>query len=408
MTPYRCLRPALFALDAEQAHGLTLAAAALAARLPGGLAALSAANRFEHPALAIETLGMRFSNPLGLAAGFDKDGTGVAPLAALGFGFLELGTVTPRPQPGNPRPRLFRLPEDEAVINRLGFNNRGASALAARLAALPVRPIPLGVNLGKNRDTSLERAAEDYVAAFRAVHGVADYVVVNVSSPNTPGLRSLQGAAELRTILRAVLAERDALESHAESGGGADDRSRGPGSGQGSGRGSGQGGGRGSGRGSGHDVPLLVKIAPDLAPADLEATAQAALECGVDGLIATNTTLRREGLHGDGVPGAPLRSAARTEAGGLSGRPLLPLALDTVRRLHGLLRGRIPLIGVGGIAGAADAYAFLCAGATLVQLYTGLVYQGPGLVRRIKQDLVRLLARDGLASVAAAVGSGRH
>jgi len=378
MMPYRCLRPALFALEAERAHGLTMAAAALVGRMPGGLAALNAAYRFEHPALAVETLGLRFSNPLGLAAGFDKDGALIAPLAALGFGFLELGTVTPRPQPGNPRPRMFRLPGDEAVINRLGFNNRGASALAERLAALPARPIPLGVNLGKNRDTPLERAAVDYVEALRAAHGVADYVVINVSSPNTPGLRSLQRAEELRTILRAVLAERDTLES-------ADGRREGS-------------SGHGSGPRSGHTVPLLVKVAPDLAPADLEATAQAALEAGADGLIATNTTLRRDGLS----------EFARSEAGGLSGRPLLPFALDTVRRLHGLVRGRVPLIGVGGIASAEDAYAFLGAGATLVQLYTGLVYQGPGLVRRIKQDLVRLLARDGLASVAEVAGSGRH
>jgi len=390
MTPYRCLRPALFALDAERAHGLTVAAAALAGRVPGGLAVLSAASRFEHPALAVETLGLRFPNPVGLAAGFDKDGALPAPLAALGFGFLELGTVTPRPQPGNPRPRMFRLAEDEAVINRLGFNNRGAAALAARLAALRARPIPLGVNLGKNRDTPLERAAEDYVAALRAVYAAADYLVVNVSSPNTPGLRNLQGAAELHTILRALRAERESLER----GNGRLDR-----------HGGANGGAIGTARRGGHDpaasVPLLVKVAPDLDPADLEATAQAALDGGADGLIATNTTLRRDGL----APGG-LRSSARAETGGLSGRPLRPLALDTVRRLHAVVRGRIPLIGVGGIAGAADAYAFLGAGATLVQLYTGLVYEGPGLVRRIKRELVRLLERDGFASVAAAVGSG--
>lgn len=391
MTPYRCLRPALFALDAERAHRLTLAAAALAGRVPGGLAALGAASRFEHPALAVETLGLRFSNPLGLAAGFDKDGALVTPLTALGFGFLELGTVTPRPQPGNPRPRMFRLAEDEAVINRLGFNNRGASALADRLAKLPARPIPLGVNLGKNRDTPLERAEEDYVAALRAVHALADYVVVNVSSPNTPGLRNLQGAAELRTILTAVLAERKALESLESK----------DGSGRGGGPRGGLSGAEQTGRRGGHKVPVLIKVAPDLAPADLEAAAQAALEGGADGMIATNTTLRRDGLG----PGG-LRGQARAEAGGLSGRPLLPLALDTVRRLHGLVHGRIPLVGVGGIASGADAYAFLGAGATLVQLYTGLVYQGPGLVRRIKRDLVRLLQRDGFASVAAAVGSG--
>ncbi len=377
MTPrrrsaYCCIRPVLSALDAERAHRLACSAAALGARLPGGLAALSAAYRYEHPALAVEALGLKFSNPIGLAAGFDKDGELAAPLAALGFGFLELGTVTPRAQPGNPRPRLFRLPRERAVINRMGFNNAGAPALAARLAALKARPIPLGVNLGKNRDTPLERASEDYVAALRVVAAVADYVVVNVSSPNTPGLRSLQQADELRTILRAVLAERDALAlDTARSSGGSAVPS------------------------AGRRVPLLVKFAPDLAPADLEQAAQVALDAGVDGLIATNTTLRRDGLEG----------AARTEAGGLSGPPLMPLALDTVRRLHRLLRGRVPIVGVGGIAGAEDALEFLRAGASLVQLYTGLVYEGPGLVRRIKQDLVRLLEREGFKSVAEAVGS---
>lgn len=369
---YCCLRPVLFALDAERAHRLACSVAALGGRLPGGLAALSAAYRYEHPALAVDAFGLRFPNPIGLAAGFDKDGVLAAPLAALGFGFLELGTVTPRPQPGNPRPRLFRLAAERAVINRMGFNNAGAAALAARLAALKARPIPLGVNLGKNKDTPLERAAEDYVAALRAVAAVADYLVVNVSSPNTPGLRSLQQAAELRTILRAVLAERDALAL-------GPGRSRGP----------------GAGGNTGRRVPLLVKFAPDLDPSDLEQAAQAALDAGVDGLIATNTTLRRDGLAG----------AAATEAGGLSGRPLKPLALDTVRRLHGLLRGRIPIVGVGGIASAEDALEFLRAGASLVQLYTGLVYEGPGLVRRIKQGLVRLLERDGFKSVAEAVGS---
>ena len=377
MTPHRrslygCLRPALFALDAERAHRLACSAAAWTGRMPGGLATLSGAYRYEHPALPVQALGLDFSNPIGLAAGFDKDGELAAPLAALGFGFLELGTVTPRPQPGNPRPRLFRLPEDRAVINRMGFNNAGAPALAARLAALPARPIPLGVNLGKNKDTPLERAGEDYVAALRAVYATADYLVVNVSSPNTPGLRSLQQAEELRTVLRAVLAERDALarDTVRHSGGSRVLT-------------------------AGRRVPLLVKVAPDLAPADLEQAAQTALDAGVDGLIATNTTLRRDGLAG----------AARGEAGGLSGRPLKPLALDTVRRLHGLLRGRLPIVGVGGIASARDALDFLRAGASLVQVYTGLVYDGPGLVRRIKQDLVRLLEQEGFKSVGEAIGT---
>ena len=361
MTLYRCLRPLLFGLDAERAHRLTLASAAALARVPGALEAVSAAARFEHPALAVSAFGLRFSNPVGLAAGFDKDGKLAGPLAALGFGFLELGTVTPRAQPGNPRPRLFRLPEDGAIVNRMGFNNAGAAALAERLGKLRARPVPLGVNLGKNRDTPLERAAEDYAAALGAVYAVADYAVVNVSSPNTPGLRSLQQGAELRALLAAVLAERERRA-----------------------------------RETGRRVPLLVKFAPDLDPADLEAAAQAALDAGTDGLIAANTTLRRKGL----------RSAARGEAGGLSGRPLFPLALDAVRRLAGIVRGRVPIVGVGGISSAEDAYAFVRAGAALVQLYTGLVYRGPGVVREIQRGLVRLLERDGCASIAEAVGKG--
>jgi dihydroorotate dehydrogenase len=359
MTLYACLRPALFALDPERAHRLTLHSAALLAATPGGLATLSTVCRYEHPALALTALGLRFTNPLGLAAGFDKDGELATPLAALGFGFLELGTVTPRPQPGNPRPRLFRLPEDGAVINRMGFNNGGASALAERLRRLPARPVPLGVNLGKNKDTPMERAAEDYVAGLRAVREVADYLVVNVSSPNTPGLRSLQQADELGAIVRALRGELDSAAVAARR------------------------------------PPLLVKLAPDLDRESLERAVQAAVEAGAEGLIATNTTLRRDGLKG----------RFREEAGGLSGRPLFPLALETVRRVYSLVRGRVPLVGVGGISSPEDAYAFICAGAGLVQVYTALVYQGPGLVPRFKRGLVRLLERDGFRSIAEAVGA---
>jgi dihydroorotate dehydrogenase len=359
---YRCVRPLLFSLDAERAHRLTFASAAVLAHLPGGLAAVSAISRFDHPALAVDVFGLRFPNPVGLAAGFDKDATLVPPLAAVGFGFLELGSVTPRPQPGNPRPRLFRLREDQGIINRMGFNNRGAVALAERLASLHARPIPLGVNLGKNKDTPLDRAAEDYVQALRAVGAVADYAVVNVSSPNTPGLRNLQQAAELQAILSATLREREQLA-----------------------------------RATGRVLPILVKFAPDLDPNDLETAVQASLDAGISGIIATNTTLQRDGL----------RSALGVEAGGLSGRPLFPLAVEAVRRIAGLTAGRIPVIGVGGIASAEDAYAFIRAGATLVQLYTGLVYQGPGVVRQIKRGLVRLLKQDGFERVSEAVGTSR-
>jgi dihydroorotate dehydrogenase len=307
----------------------------------------------DDPILACELWDRRFANPVGLAAGFDKSAEAYPGAAALGFGFLEVGSVTPRPQPGNPRPRLFRLAGDRAVINRMGFNNDGATAVAARLSRRPPS-LPLGVNLGKNKDSP--DAAADYAEGARLLGPYASYLVINVSSPNTPGLRALQNRAALAGLVAAV---RGAL-------------------------------------GGLRPPPLLVKIAPDLTPEDEAEIACFALEARLDGLIVSNTTVARP-------PG--LRGRHREEAGGLSGRPLFAPSTALLRRIYGLTGGRIPLIGVGGIASGADAYAKIRAGASLVQLYTALVYAGPGLVRRIKAELAASLRADGFAGVAEAVGA---
>ena len=296
--------------------------------------------------------GLDFANPIGLAAGFDKDAEVLAPLLRLGFGFVEAGTVTPRPQAGNPRPRLFRLARDGAVINRLGFNNRGMAAMAARLERRPRETIGgiVGVNIGCNRDTA--DPLDDYRAALARLGGLADYVVVNISSPNTPGLRDLQDPGRLDDLLSALQ----------EAGG---------------------------------TRPLLIKIAPDLSAARRRAISGVAVARRVDGLIVSNTTIERP---------AGLRSAARDEAGGLSGRPLFEPSTRLLSEIYRDTGGAVPLIGVGGISSGADAYAKIRAGASLVQLYTALIYEGFGLVRRIKADLAARLAADGFASVSEAVG----
>ncbi len=360
MDLYPLLRPLLMALDAEAAHRFTIWGLK---RMP------PRKSPPDDPILATHVFGLDFPNPVGIAAGFDKHGEVPRGLAALGFGFVEIGSVTPRPQPGNPRPRVFRLSEDRAVINRYGFNSVGADRVAANLAQAPrgvswqhAPPVPLGINLGKNKDTPAERAAEDFAHALGVLRAYGSYAVVNVSSPNTPGLRALQGRGELEAILarvRSVLAEPASTPRS----------------------------------------PLLVKIAPDLAEADLADVAAVALAGHCDGLIVTNTTIRRP---------ETLKSRHRGEAGGLSGAPLKPFALGTLRAMYRLTGGRIPLIGVGGIASGADAYERIRAGASLVQLYTALVFEGPALVGRIKRELAALLRRDGFASVAAAVGADQR
>jgi dihydroorotate dehydrogenase len=348
------VRPLLRALPAEGAHRLTLAA--LGCRF-GGLVAGGGAEP-DPPSLGQTLWGRVFPNPLGIAAGFDKDAEVPDAMLRLGFGFAETGTVTPRPQAGNPKPRIFRLYEDGAAINRLGFNNRGLDKTLERLRARP-RPGTgrgiVGVNLGKNRDTADDVA--DYLDGVRRVGALADYLVINVSSPNTPGLRDLQRRDILGDLLRRVVAARDETA---------------PG------------------------TPLLVKIAPDLTATERADIAALAPETGIDGIVVANTTVARP---------PDLRSPHAGEQGGLSGRPLFVPSTVLLAEIYRLTGGTIPLIGVGGIASAADAYAKIRAGASLVQLYTALVFHGPALVGRIKRGLADLLRRDGFSSIGEAVGA---
>ncbi len=333
---FATLRPLLFRLDPERAHALTIAALATG---------LGPRGHGDDPILATRLAGLDLPNPLGLAAGFDKDARVPGAMLRLGFGFVEVGTVTPRPQAGNPRPRVFRLVASGAVINRLGFNNGGVAAALARLRAR--RPAGVvGVNIGANKD-SADRVA-DYAFGAAAAANVADYLTVNVSSPNTPGLRGLQDPGELAALVAAVLAAAAA-------------------------------------------TPVFVKVAPDLDAGAIDGIARVALDSGVAGLIVSNTTLARPGV-------------TSIEAGGLSGAPLFAPSTAVLRAFARATGGRLPLIGVGGVASGADAYAKLRAGASAVQLYTGLVFHGPGLVGRIKAELAAALRRDGLATVAEAVG----
>ena len=342
----------LYALPPETAHQAALYA------LEHHLVA--SRDDLDDPVLRTRVWDLDFPNPVGLAAGFDKDARVSDVMLSLGFGFVEAGTVTPRPQPGNPKPRLFRLTEDRAVINRLGFNSGGVDAFAQRLAARRDRPGRKGIvgaNVGKNRDTM--DAADDYVSGIAKVAGIADYIVINISSPNTPGLRDLQARAALDDLLRRSIAARNRAVQDARK------------------------------------PPLLAKVGPDLTPAQMSAIAEVALATGVDGLIVGNTTVARP---------PELRSRDRAEAGGLSGTPLLKPSTQCLAEIYRLTKGRIPLIGCGGIADGASAYAKIRAGASLVQLYSALVFHGPGLVRRIKQELAQLLRKDGWNSVAEAVG----
>jgi dihydroorotate dehydrogenase len=344
MSGYESLRPLLFRLDAERAHAWTLRLLDLAGSLRPVRRALRRQYAFQDPALEVEAFGLRFANPIGLAAGYDKNGVALHGLACLGFGHLELGTVTPAAQLGNPRPRLFRLPEDQALINRLGFPNAGAVALQARLRRGRPPGVVLGINIGKGADTPLERAAEDYAALLEMFYDLADYLAVNISSPNTAGLRSLQTRQHLEGLLVALGEARAARV-----------------------------------RRTGRRLPILVKLAPDLTEAELEEAVGAIVDGEMDGIIATNTTLDRDGL----------RSRNRVETGGLSGRPLRERSTQVIRRIHALTQGNLPIVGVGGVFEARDVREKLEAGATLVQIYTGLVYRGPGIVREILQGLRR-------------------
>ena len=332
---YRVLQPVLLRIDAERAHTLTLKLLNLAQQL--GVLQWALPRPVSRP---LELLGLKFSNRVGLAAGFDKNATCIDALGALGFGFIELGTVTPEPQPGNPRPRIFRIPEAQAVVNRMGFPNAGVAALLARLRLRRFAGI-CGVNIGKNAVTPLERAAADYVTCMRAVYPYADYIAVNISSPNTAGLRELQREAQLRPLLESLLETRARLEAE-----------------------------------QGRRLPLLVKLSPDLADEELSSTAAVIGALRIDGVIATNTTIRRPGVAG---------LAAAEQTGGLSGAPLLPLATATVRRLRAELGAGVAIIGVGGIHSVESAREMFAAGADLIELYTGFAYRGPRLVRELAQ-----------------------
>ncbi len=368
---YRLLyRLALSRLSAEAAHRLSFAALRAVAALPGGRAVLGAifgSRGQDDPVLRVRALGLDLPGPLGLAAGFDKDALGPDALGALGFDFVEVGTVTAHAQPGNPRPRLFRLPADRALVNRMGFNNHGAAVAAARLRVRRERhagrgpAVVVGANIGKTKLTAEADALVDYTSSATALGPVADYLVVNVSSPNTPGLRNLQAVELLRPLLAGVRAALDAASP---------DRR----------------------------VPLLVKIAPDLADEDVDAVADLVRELGVDGVIAANTTISRSGLR------SPHQQVAAIGAGGLSGPPVAGRALEVLRRLRSRLGDSAVLIAVGGIENADDAYQRIKAGATLVQAYTGLVYGGPAWPGRLRRDLARLVRADGYTSLAQAVG----
>jgi dihydroorotate dehydrogenase len=348
---YPALRRLLFHLDAETAHGAGMAALAALQAVPPLAAALRRRNLVDAPALRQTLFGRAFANPVGLAAGFDKDARAVRALPALGFGFAEVGTVTPRPQPGNPRPRMFRHPEAESVQNALGFNNGGMDAARRRLERIWPAAIPLGVNVGKNKDTPADAALGDYEALIRILAPFCDYLVINLSSPNTPGLRDLQN----ESFIRAVLGAACGLTAK----------------------------------------PVLVKIAPDLETGDAVRLAEVAVDAGAAGIVATNTTNDYALL-----PGVK-------ELGGLSGKVLREKSFRIFDAVARSLFGRAVLISVGGIDSGAEAYRRILAGASLVQIYTALVYQGPGLPRRMNEELLRLLERDGMKTIAEAVGARR-
>lgn len=355
----RLVRPLAFRLDPERAHELSITAlrfgAPLLARLPSPLSIRD--SRLERTAM-----GIRFPNPVGLAAGYDKSARAVGAWPGLGFGFAEMGTVTALAQPGNPRPRIFRLPADRALVNRLGFNNEGAERVARRLESARRRGllgrIPIGINIGKSKATDLDRAAEDYLSSFRLLRPYADYLVVNVSSPNTPGLRELQDRDRLQEILAAL----------------------------------------GAAGAEGVPVPILVKLAPDLALPAVDEAVDLALSLGIAGLVVSNTTLSRDGLVSP--------PAVAQQEGGLSGRPLTARSTELIRHVARRAAGRLAIIGVGGVFDAEDAWQKLAAGATLVQVYTGLIYEGPALVRRINRGILERMDREGMHSLDDIAGGG--
>jgi len=356
------VKPLLFRMTAEHAHHLTIGWLGRAGRWPGLPSLLEALYGVEEcPELAVDLLGLRFKSPVGLAAGLDKNAEAVPGFSSIGFGFMEVGTVTPKPQPGNELPRLFRLPEDEALINRMGFNNVGIEEMARNLQKAGHHKIPVAVNVGKNKTTPNEKAEEDYRSCIRKLYDYGDFFVINISSPNTPDLRKLQYGDDLRRLLGAVREEMQLQQ-----------RQRG-----------------GSGK------PVLVKIAPDITAEEIGLIMDTLLESGVSGVIATNTTISRGGL----------RSPFAGETGGLSGRPLRKQATEVIRAIYRHTEGALPIIGCGGIFSAEDAYEKIRAGASLVEIYTALIYKGPLINRELQKGLRKLLARDGFTHISQAVGA---
>ena len=354
---YRSLiRPLLFRLPPETAHEFALKSLSIAPSVVRSLFGVGAETRLE-----LTRFGLKFANPVGLAAGFDKDGIALEGLAKLGFGFIEAGTVTYHPQPGNPRPRLFRLPADKALINRAGFNNHGAKAFVERVSRQRL-PCVLGVSIGKSKIVPLEEAVEDYLHCFETIYRVADYVAINVSSPNTPGLRQLQQAQQLDSLLSSLQKRNVELSTTKDP------------------------------------LPLLVKFSPDMSEHELKDAVAVALRNNIAGIIATNTTLSRDDLQ---TPRAEVDACGE---GGLSGAPLRQRSNRVIAQLYRLTRGNIPLIGVGGIFNANDAWEKICAGAHLVQLYTGFIYEGPGIVSHITSGLNERLISEGFNSIDQAIG----
>ncbi|BFT70565.1 quinone-dependent dihydroorotate dehydrogenase [Paenibacillus sp. P36] len=358
-------KPILFRMDPEKAHHLTIDGLSAVTRFPGGAQLLKSMYGVQNSPLMNQRIwGLEFANPVGLAAGLDKNAKAVKGFSQLGFGFMEVGTITPKPQPGNELPRLFRLPEDKALINRMGFNNVGTDEMACNLQQTGKRDIPVAINIGKNKTTPNEQAEEDYRACIRELYTYGDFFVVNISSPNTPDLRNLQHGNDLKRLLDAVTAEMQLQQKKNGDAG----------------------------------KPVLVKIAPDLTDDELELTVHTIKDSGVSGIIATNTTLSRAGLL----------HANRSQAGGLSGSPLTQRSTEVIRRVYQLTEGKLPIIGAGGIFTAKDAYDKIRAGASLVEVYTGLIYEGPGILTNINRGLQDLLKKDGYTHISQAIGADHN
>jgi len=357
---YQIIKKYLFSLDPEEAHERTVEALKYIDSVRGGKNLLRAMFGFDDPRLHHDVWGIHFRNPVGLAAGFDKNAEVYHALAAVGFGFIEVGTLTPISQPGNKKPRLFRSVPDKAVINRMGFNNRGSYPAAKNLLNYKLAGVPIGINIGKNKATDNEDAASDYIKCLNALYLYGDYFVVNVSSPNTPNLRDLQETESLRQLLTEIRTRAMELE-----------------------------------RKGAQRKPILLKVAPDMTVEQMSDVVQVAVAGGVSGIIATNTTLSREGLQSQEFV---------EETGGLSGRPLASRSTEWIRRIYREAGGKVPIIGVGGIFTGDDAYEKIRAGASLVQVYTGMIYEGPGIVKAINKRLLALMERDGFTSIKDVIG----